>query len=197
MCNGYRHAAGCECGFGPPYPDVDVSIQKILNRGDRRSSMVAKLGLSFHIPKAKFFHLVDKPGKNRVLTTAAKALQRLADNRFGKGNIKVVPTHVKKGTIEVYVVLVTVAGAAYMFFKDYETLRKGVAQFAKDIRYASSKLNQVVRRKYLHEERRSLKKTNRDQSKSVIKNTPSLQDDCSPSTMVGKKDKKSSQHRTG
>ncbi len=165
MCNGYRHPTGCECGFGPPYPTIDVSILKLVKMGDRRSSTVAELGLKFHIPKANFFHLVDEPGKNRVLTTAVKALQRLVDKRFGKGNIKVVPAYVKKGSIDVYVALVALAGSAYMFFKDYEALKKGVEAFAKDIRYASNKLNKVVRRKYLNEERRSLMKKNRDRKK--------------------------------
>lgn len=176
MCNGYRHATGCQCGFGPPYPDVDVRIRKLLNRGDRRSSTVAELGLSFHIPKAKFFHLVDKAGKDRVLTTAVEALQRLADNRFGKGNIKVVPAYVKKGSIEVCVVLVAMVGAAYKFFKDYEALKKGVTAFVKDIRYVSNKLNLVVRRKYLREERRSLMKKNRDRKRKdqVLKESKPL-----------------------
>ncbi len=176
MCNGYRHATGCECGFGPPYPQVDVRIRKILNRGDRRSSMVAELGLSFHIPRANLFHLVDKAGKDRVLTTAVKALQRLADNRFGKGNIKVVPAYIKKGSIEVYVVLVALVGAAYKFFKDYEALKKGVTAFVKDIRHVSNKLNLVVRRKYLREEQRSLMKTNRDRKRKdqVLKESKPL-----------------------
>jgi hypothetical protein len=165
MCNGYRHATGCQCGFGPPYPHVDVRIRKLLNRGDRRSSTVAELGLTFHIPRANFFHLVDKAGKDRVLTTAVEALQRLADNRFGKGNIKVVPAYVKKGSIELCVALVALVGAAYKFFKDYKALKEGVRTFVKDIGYASSKLNQVVRRKYLREERRSLMKTNRDRKR--------------------------------
>ena len=165
MCNGYRHATGCQCGCGPPYPQVDVKIRKLLKRGDRRSSTVAELGLRFHIPRANFFHLVDKDGKGRVLTTAVKALQHLADNRFGKGNIKVVPAYVEKGSIEVYVALVALVGGAYKFFKDYEALKKGVKAFVKDIKYASSKLNQVVRRKYLREERRSIMKTNQDRKR--------------------------------
>ena len=166
MCNGYRHPTGCECGFGPPYPTIDVSIRKMIKKGDRRSSTIAELGLRFHIPKANYFHLVDEPGKDRVVTTTVEALQRLADKRFGKGNIKVVPTNVKKGSIEVYVALVILVGSgAYKFFKDYEALRNGVAAFVRDIRNASSKLNLVVRRKYLSEERRSLMKKNRDRKR--------------------------------
>jgi hypothetical protein len=172
MCNGYRHAPGCECGFGAPYPDIDVRIRKIIEREDRRSSKFVEFSLSFHIPKAKFFHLVDKAGKLRVLTTAAEALQRLANSRFGRGNVKVVPIYIKKGSIDVYVALVVLAmGGAYKFFKDYETIRKGIKAFAKDIKYASSKLNQVVRRKYLQEEQRSLMKTNKNEKTAERRRT--------------------------
>lgn len=164
MCNAYRHPAGCQCGFGPPYPDVDVSIRKLTRRGDRQSSRVAELDLSFHIPKAIFFHLVDKVGKKRVLETTAEALQQLADNRFGKGNIKVAPIYIKKSSIIVSIVLFTL-GAAYVFFKDYKAIRDGVTAFVEDIKCASSKLNRVVRKKYLREEQRSLIKKSRDRTK--------------------------------
>ena len=155
MCNAFRHPAGCECGFGPPYPEIDVSVRKLINKEDMRSSKVAQLDLKLHIPKAAFFHLVDNIGKRRILSTAAKELQRLANKRFGKGKIEVVPIHLKKGSIEFYVLLVVVGGA-YTFFKDYESLRIGVSAFVRDIKSASSKLNRVIRRKYLREERRSL-----------------------------------------
>jgi hypothetical protein len=165
MCNGYRHAEGCECGFGPPYPTVDVRVRNMLKRGDRQSSKVTELDLTFHIPKANFFHLVDKAGKDRVLKTAVGALQHLADNRFGKGNIKVVSTKIEKGTIGVWVVLLAVMGSVYEFFKNYESVRNGVMAFVRDIKNASSRLNRVVRRRYLREEQRSLTKASQDQKK--------------------------------
>lgn len=158
MCNAYNHSADCECGFGPPYPNVGVAIRKLYRIRDRRSSRIADLDLSFPLPKTNFFHLIDKTGRERLLTSTVEVLQRLADNRFGKGNIKVIPDHVKKGSINVSVVLV----AAYVFFKNYEVLRKNIVRFAKDIKHASSTLYQVVRRRYLSEERRSLKKAKKE-----------------------------------
>ena len=167
MCNGYKHPPGCECGFGPPYPEVDVTVRKLISKNNRRSSRIAELDLRFHIPKASFFHLVDQSGRKRVLATAVRQLQRLADNRFGKKNIKVVPEYVKKGSIDVYVALVVAVGAAYKFFKDYESLRKGVAAFVNDIKGVSNKLNRVVRRKYLREEQRSLMTKNGDRKEKA------------------------------
>ena len=171
MCNAAKHPDGCQCGFGPPYPQVQARIRKLLDWGDKRSSTVAELDVSFPLPKATLFHLVDETGKGRILKTTAEALQRVADNRFGKGNIEVVPIHVKKGSIEVGVILVAVAGAAYIFFKDYEALRKGVTLFTKDIAQMSSKLNHVVRRRYLREERRSLIKgeSKSKENKQILK----------------------------
>jgi hypothetical protein len=161
MCNAHNHPNGCQCGFGPPYPHIEVSIRKLLNEGDRKSPMVAELGLSFPISKANFFHLVDNAGKDSLLATAVEVLQPLADELFGKGNIKVIPADIKKGSIVIDVALVTV-GAAYVFFKDYEALKKGVEAFVKDIGYVSRKLLQIIKRKYSNEERKALRKTIRD-----------------------------------
>lgn len=163
MCNAHQHPAGCECGFGPPYPNVSVTILSLLKSGNMRSSKAAELRFSFPLPKAKYFNLIDETGKERILATTAEALQQLADKRFGKGNVKVVPTRVEKGTLEVYAFLVSVGMAVYQLFKDRKDLKKRVTQFTKDVGLMSSKLNLKVRKRYLSEERRSLKKASREQ----------------------------------
>ena len=84
MCNAHKHPAGCQCGFGPPYPNVGVTILNLLKSGDMRSSKVAELRLDFPLPKTKYFNLIDETGKERLLATTAEALQLLADKRFGK-----------------------------------------------------------------------------------------------------------------
>lgn len=163
MCNAHKHPAGCECGFGPPYPNVSVTILSLLESGNMRSSKAAELHLSFPLPKAKYFHLLDETGKEKILAMIAEVLQPLADKRFGKGNIKVVPTHVAKGSLQAWVNLISVIGVAYQFFKDRKDLKKKVTQFANDIGLASSQLNPKVRRKYLSEERRALENTKKEQ----------------------------------
>ncbi|AQT69786.1 hypothetical protein STSP2_02983 [Anaerohalosphaera lusitana] len=81
-------------------------------------------------------------------------------------------TAIKKGSIEVVAVLC----ALYLFFKDYEAVRKGVLQFSNDISKASRSLYQVVKKKYLSEENRALKRKKaekivREQEDSKIKKT--------------------------
>ena len=44
MCNAYRHPMGCQCGFGPPYPDVDARIIKLVKWKDRKSGQAKKNG---------------------------------------------------------------------------------------------------------------------------------------------------------
>jgi hypothetical protein len=169
MCNGNNHPPGCHCGFGPPYPNIGVSIRKLLSKEDRQSSTVAELDLDIPLSSTDYFYLIDIAGKKRILSTTVDALQPLADKRFGTDNIKVVPIYIVKGSIDLGVALVVVAGAAYYFFKDYEDLRKGVIQFTNDITYVSSKLYRIVRKKYLSEERRSVKRKSKESKHDEIR----------------------------
>jgi hypothetical protein len=102
---------------------------------------------------------MDEDGKKRILVATIEEIQHLADIRFGKGNIKVVPEKIREGSIEIGVILIVVAGAAYKFFKDYEALKKGVSEFTKDIGCMSRKLFKVVKKKYQSEEKKIIKKT--------------------------------------
>ncbi len=164
MCNAYNHPEGCECGFGPPYPDVDVTVKNIVEQRGVRGSKVADLDVTFYIPKANFFHRLDIVAKDRLLEETATALQCLADGRFGKANIQVLATDVRRGSITFAVVLVAMVGK---FFKDYPTLKAGVLQFARDIKMVSGHLNRLLRRVYLREERRVLNSPNNHEQPKV------------------------------
>lgn len=168
MCNAHNHPAGCQCGFGPPYPTVGVTIRKLFKSGINRSSKVAELDVSFPISNTRLFHLIDQAGKKRLLATIEKALQQVADSRFGKGNIKVTSADVKQGSIEVCVILVT--GALYCL-KNYKAIRDSVDLLISDMKLMSRKLNLAVKRKYKREELRALlrekaKKEEEQQKKS-------------------------------
>jgi hypothetical protein len=153
MCNAYKHSPGCDCGFGPPYANIGVTIVKLIPMNDNQSSTVAQLDLTFPLPE-KDLNFIDEKGKLGVLNSATQILQQFADTRFGEGQIKILPVHIKKGSILVGVLLVA-AGSTYAFFKDYDNLRKGVLSFSRDISAGSRALYKVVKQKYFREAKRS------------------------------------------
>jgi len=157
MCNGHNHPGGCECGFGPPYPAIEVEVRKFYGRIDKDHPKVADINIKFPIAKRNAFPKLDDVGNKSVLDATAKAIQPLADNRFGEGRIRVIPTYLEKGSIEIGIVLMALA-AIYKFVKDYPELKKGVSELRNDIASNSKRLNGIVRRKYRHEEKRMKEK---------------------------------------
>lgn len=157
MCNAHNHGGGCDCGWGPPYPTVTVTVTKMY-RISSTSSKAAALNVSLPIKKTNYYDLLDDEGKGRVLTTAEKTLQQLADDWFGKGIIKVTPVNIKKGSIEIAILLLVLpAVATHVVFKNHEVLSRKIEQFADYISHRSLKLYRPVRKTYLNEEQRSLR----------------------------------------
>jgi hypothetical protein len=78
--------------------------------------------------------------------------QRLADERFGGGNI-VVEVELRAGSLIVAAVLAIGVGG-YKFFKDYEQLHKGAHVFAEDLKAARKKIEEIIRR---HSDKRKKK----------------------------------------
>jgi hypothetical protein len=164
MCNAYQHPSDCHCGFGPPYDDVQVEIRKLPSPTDRNPSEIAELAVRFPV-RANFYFEIRSTGRTEVKAAVMNALQRLADSRFGKGNIRVKVNDVRKGSITFGVILVAGAVATYKFFKDYEALSKGVKTFCRDIQSASKSLRKLVYQAYHRVEKRSHKRVVNESSK--------------------------------
>lgn len=158
MCNAYKHPSDCHCGFGPPYDDVQVEIRKLASPEDRNPSEIAELALRFPVVRANFYWDIKSTGRTEVMAALMSALQRLADGRFGKGNIRVKVNDIRKGSITFGVALVIGAVGAYKFFKDYEDLSKGVKTFCRDIQNSSKFLRKLVHQTYHRIEKRSHKR---------------------------------------
>ncbi|MFS8085246.1 MAG: hypothetical protein ACMG6H_06415 [Acidobacteriota bacterium] len=158
MCNAYKHPQDCRCGFGPPYDDVQVEIRRLPSPTDKNPSEIAELAVRFPVVRANFYWDINSTGKIEVRAALMNALQRLADDRFGRGNIRVKVTDIRKGSITFGVILGAGAVAAYKFFKDYDDLSKGVKTFCRDIQSASKSLRKVVHEAYHRVESRSHKK---------------------------------------
>jgi hypothetical protein len=158
MCNAHNHPLGCDCGWGPPYPTVTVTVRELYTISDI-SSKAAMLDLGFPVRKTQYFDLLNVEAKKGVLATAVKHLQQLADDWFGKDVIKVEPVEIRKGSIVLSVLLYVVPPliTTYVVFKYQNILCKKIEQFPEYIGRKSLKLYRVVRKKYLSEEQRSLR----------------------------------------
>jgi hypothetical protein len=134
-----------------------VSITKLADPRDKPTSEAARLCLVFPLPRATYWDELDNAGKNEVLQSIVSPLQSLADERFGRGHTKIVPTYLKKGSIEAEVTILVICGMTYAFFKDYEDLRSGVQLFVRDIQSICKYLRDRIKRTYSREIRRSRK----------------------------------------
>jgi len=158
MCNAYKHPSDCDCGFGPPYADVQVEIRSLASQKDRNPSQIADLRLRFPLPRANFYQDITGKGKTEVMGSLQSALQRVADDRLGKDSVRVKVNEVRKGSITFGVLLVMGLVGAYKFFKDYDDLSKGVKAFCRDIQRSSKWLRKLVYDTYHRVEARSHKK---------------------------------------
>jgi hypothetical protein len=61
-------------------------------------------------------------------------LQQLLESRFGKGFVRIEDSGIRSGSIEMFFAVMSIGGAVYTFFKDYEALRKGFLLFMEDVR---------------------------------------------------------------
>lgn len=157
MCNAYKHPSDCDCGFGPPYADVQVEIRSLASPKDRNPSQIADLGLRFPLPRANFYQDITGKGKTEVMGSLQNALQRVANDRFGKDRVRVKVNGVRRGSITFSVLLGMGLVAAYKFFKDYDDLSKGVKTFCRDIQRSSKWLRKLVYDTYHRVEARAHK----------------------------------------
>lgn len=158
MCNASNHSPGCDCGFGPPYQDLRVTITRLADPQDKSPSELGRLRLVFPIPKATSYNQLDDSSKTTVLKSILVPLQSIADKRFGEGHIRIQPIYLRKGSIELGVALVMACGVGvYAFFKDYEALRTGVLLFVRDLRSVSRYLRDQTKGTYAREVKRSRK----------------------------------------
>lgn len=158
MCNAHNHSSGCDCGWGPPYPTVTVTVRELYELSNT-SSQIAKLDLSFPIHNTNNFDLISEKGKGKILTTATSVLQQLADAYFGKAVVKIAPVDIRKGSIELTILLCVVlpTGLTYVAFKTQKDVCERVEKFGAYIYFKSLKLFREVKRKYAAEEQRSLR----------------------------------------
>lgn len=127
--------------------DFGISASHIWDGSDNTTDIAAVIRMQFvHYDFANA--VLTEEAKQALFKAVQPELQKLLDDRFGPNLIRARNARVMAGSIELYVELATVGGAVYVFFKDYEDLRKGVLQFVDDVRTISSTLFGVVRAVY-------------------------------------------------
>ena len=70
--------------------------------------------------------------------------QELANQSFGLENVT-VEVELAAGSL-IIVALLVVGGGGYKFFKNYEQLRNGVVKFAEDVKAATKKVENIIRK---------------------------------------------------
>jgi hypothetical protein len=153
MCNAYKHPSGCSCGFGPPYERVEVKIVKLPSPNNIRTRVAAEVSIKFPAARAIGVEHISRQDVGRAKAALKKFIQKKADQRFGKGKIRINVARVITGSIEFDIVLITGTGVAvYHFFKDYEQLRKSMVVFCRDIQHAARSLTRAIRKAIIFEE---------------------------------------------
>ena len=79
---------------------------------------------------------------------------KILDQRFGSGRLRVVVTRIASGSLEIWLTLVTIGGAVYTFFKDYEDLRKGLLLFVEDAKQLGQRFEKRATDAYNEEVRK-------------------------------------------
>ena len=127
---------------------MEVQVLNIWDGKDVQTRKVAEL--SFRFPEIDIPFGGLEPFRNLMfLEVLERELQPLADVRFGKGTTIVEGAEIKEGSVEILLWLLAAGSAVYTFFKDYESLRKGVILFSKDLHGASSKIEELIGTHYL------------------------------------------------
>ena len=91
-----------------------------------------------------FYSSLTDDFKRDLSKTLHPTLQESADLEFGAEMVKVKNISIREGSIDVFFSLAAIGGGMYAFFKDYESLRKGVKLFVSDLQSKGPMLLRLV-----------------------------------------------------
>lgn len=132
---------------------MEVDVTSIWDGKDTQTRKIADISLrlaEIDIPIGRL-----DPFRNlKFLEDVDNELQPLADIRFGRGTTIVQGAEVKAGSLEIILWLMAAGTMAYKFFKDYESLRKGIVLFAKDVEAANNKIETLIKKHYIEKKKR-------------------------------------------
>lgn len=120
-----------------------VELQEVRAKSDQREDFL--FSLKVVLPGIDLPTLTDEASA-RVRAAVESELQPKADFRFGAGKVRVECRDIKRGSVELFLVVTTIAGGTYKVLKDYDKLRSNATLLAADIKKACAKLKRVVER---------------------------------------------------
>lgn len=145
MCNAWNHSGGCACGFGPPYEPIGVEIRYIRPRLSNRPGRAADLGLRFPSPSDIDFWALSDAAQERIMKSLQKAVQRVANKRFGPRVFRAEITAVRPGSVD-FVTTLMVASSLVTVFGGYKAFKESIREFANDLRHASRRLRSLLQK---------------------------------------------------
>lgn len=116
-----------------------VDLKEVRSKTDTRESFA--FALHVLMPGITVPALNDKV-RHAIRTTVERELQPQAEYRFGAANIRLECQRIERGSLEVIIVGVAVAG--WKFLKDYEKFRSGTIKFAEDVKQNCGKLKRSI-----------------------------------------------------
>lgn len=124
---------------------LEITVLGTWDGEDTQTKQIADLLLAFPGFEPPEMDILGKPTTTELLLLIEleKEIQKIADARFGQGNVR-IEAEIRRGSLEILVILTIVATSVYKFFKDYADLRRGVLAFVVDLRSVASFLDSVV-----------------------------------------------------
>jgi hypothetical protein len=153
MCNGWNHNDGCQCGFGPPYNSIRTVRYKVPSeKGASNTSIAGRFLISAPVSGIPKLDDLDEQLKSQLVNMLEESIRLIAKKSFRNIQISeqvrldIKIRSLSEGSINIDFTLVVVGGLVYSFFKDYESLRKGIMLFLNDILAASRHIAKLIRK---------------------------------------------------